>query len=205
MDASLPKRGPGRPRSFDEATALHAAMRCFWAKGYARASIDTLSREMQMPRASLYAQFGDKDGLFLAAINHYAKTRTGQVIAHLTGQGDARAEVSGFLGAMIAMVTADPETPGCLIACVLAEAATAHPEFQAALADRTAGLEARLYATLLAANPLEPQSDLRAKAGVIASTARGLAVSARAGTSAEDLRAIAQMTVRLTCTSAHRN
>ncbi len=205
MDASQPKRGPGRPRSFDEATALHAAMRCFWAKGYARASIDTLSREMQMPRASLYAQFGDKDGLFLAAINHYATTRTGQVLAHLTGQGDARAEVSGFLGAMIAMVTTDPETPGCLIACVLAEAATAHPEFQAALADRTAGLEARLYATLLAANPLEAQSDLRAKAGVIASTARGLAVSARAGTSPEDLRAIAQMTVRLTCTSAHRN
>ncbi len=177
-------------------------MRCFWGLGYARASIERLSAEMQMPRASLYAQFGDKDGLFLAAINHYAQTRTGHVIAHLTGQGDAQAEVAGFLNTMIDMVTADPETPGCLIACVLAEAATAHPTFQTALASRTAGLEDRLYASLLAANPMESRQDLRAKAGVIASAARGIAVSARAGTPANELRAIAEMTVRLTCTSA---
>lgn len=202
MDATDIKRGPGRPRRNDGPHALDAAMRCFWALGYARASIDRLSAEMQMPRASLYAQFGDKDGLFLAAINHYAQTRSGAVIAHLTGQGDAQAEVTGFLDAMIDMVTADAETPGCLIACVLAEAATAHPEFQAALASRTAGLEARLFATLLAANPLEAKKDLRAKAGLIAATARGIAVSARAGTDAANLRAIAQMTVRLTCTSA---
>jgi AcrR family transcriptional regulator len=202
MDATQPKRGPGRPRSFDETTALHAAMRCFWAMGYARASIDTLSREMQMPRASLYATYGDKDGLFLAAIAHYAQTRTGVVIAHLTGQGDAAAEVSAFLGAMIDMVTSDPATPGCLIACVLSEAATAHPSFKAALAARTEALEHRLYASLQAANPLDVQDDLHAKATLLAATARGLAISARAGTDVETLRKTAQMAVRLSCAPA---
>lgn len=181
---------------------MDAAMRCFWAQGYARASIEDLSREMQMPRTSLYATYGDKDGLFLAAIAHYVETRSGTAIAHLTGQGDAVAEVSAFLSAMIDMVTPDPATPGCLIACVLSEAATAHPSFKAALAARTDGLEHRLYASVHAASPMESKDDLHAKAGLLAATARGISVSARAGVDAGTLRKTAEMAVRLTCARA---
>lgn len=192
-------RGRGRPRGFDMPTAMEAAMRCFWAHGYAGASIGILCREMAMPRGSLYAQFGDKDGLFLASVDHYAQSRSAKVIAHLTAQGDAAAEIGAFYTAMIRMVTEDPETPGCLIACVLSEAALAHPRFRDVLARKTENLETRLFHTLHASDPKAAESDLRAKAGVLAAVTRGLAVSARAGASIDQLQATAGMANRLAC------
>ncbi len=205
MTPAKNKRGPGRPRGFDEISALDAATRCFWSLGYARASIGILSQAMSMPRASLYAEYGDKDGLFLAAIEHYASTRSGKVTRFLKGQGDAAAEVYAFFGAMIELVTSDPATPGCLIACVLPEAATVHPKFQTLLAEKTDRLEALLFDCLRASDSVSTEDDLKAKASVLGATARGLAISARAGVPAHRLRSAAAMAARLVCTPALRH
>jgi AcrR family transcriptional regulator len=186
-------------------TALEAATRCFWAHGYAGTSVGVLSRQMSMPRGSIYMQFGDKDGLFLAAIDHYATSRSAKVIAHLTAQGDPAGEIAAFFTAMIHMVTADPDTPGCLIACVLSEAAVTHPRFKAVLAGKTENLENRLFQSLHAADPNASQADLRAKAGVLGAIARGLAISARAGTPVVQLQATADMATRLMCGCCNRN
>ncbi|SNT05395.1 TetR/AcrR family transcriptional regulator [Antarctobacter heliothermus] len=196
------KRGPGRPRSFDNAAALESATRCFWSRGYARATMGVLSREMSVPRASLYAHFGDKDGLFLLAIDHYARSRSAKALAHLTGQGDAFAEVSRFFDAAITLVTSDPATPGCLIACVLSEAATADQRFQEVLVGKTQKLEQRLSTCLRASDAGLPEDEIRARAGILAATVRGLAISARAGIPADTLRETASMAARLTCGNA---
>jgi AcrR family transcriptional regulator len=63
----------GRPREFDEAAALDAAMRVFWEKGYEGASLDDLTAAMGINRSSLYSTFGDKEALFQKAIAHYAE------------------------------------------------------------------------------------------------------------------------------------
>ncbi|CAM9911747.1 MAG: hypothetical protein CMF72_10020 [Mameliella sp.] len=105
------ERGPGRPRSFDNVAALETAMRCFWSRGCARATMGVLRREMFVPRANLYAHFGDKNGLFLLAIDHFARSRSAKALAHLTGQGDAFAEIAGFFEAAITLVS------DCLASC----------------------------------------------------------------------------------------
>ena len=63
----------GRPRAFCETSALDAAMRAFWEKGYEGASLDDLTQAMGINRSSLYASFGDKEQLFKRAIAHYAE------------------------------------------------------------------------------------------------------------------------------------
>ena len=64
----------GRPRAFDEDVALEAAMRVFWEKSYEGATMADLTKAMGINRSSTYATFGDKEALFLRAVDRY---RTG--------------------------------------------------------------------------------------------------------------------------------
>ena len=67
--ASAARRG--RPRAYDEETALAQAMRVFWTGGYAATSLDELSAATRMNRPSLYAAFGDKHALYGTLIERY--------------------------------------------------------------------------------------------------------------------------------------
>lgn len=192
-------RPRGRPRGYDSSDAIDAATRCFWSLGHDRASISVLCDAMGISRASLYADFGDKDALFLSAIGHYSRTYSAPALAALTGDGDAQGELQAFFDGMIQLVTGNPDTPGCLIVCVLSEAATANPRFQALLARKTDAMEARIAQTLRGAAPADDDKTLQAKAAMLAATARGLAINARAGIPASRLRRAADIAIRLAC------
>lgn len=188
-------RPRGRPRLFDEREALDAAMRVFWAEGYEGASVDKLSRATRMPRASLYQLYGDKQGLFLAAIGHYVETRIAPVTGALGPRGTLAEDLGAFFEQVIALATADPQTPGCLISCVLADAAGATPAFRTELARRYEGLEARIEARFRAAGWTDADHSPAAAAGMVAAVARGLMLRARSGADATRLAPIARATV----------
>ncbi len=61
----------GRPRAFDLDTALEKALEVFWQKGYEGASLPDLTAAMGINKPSLYAAFGNKEQLFLKAIERY--------------------------------------------------------------------------------------------------------------------------------------
>ncbi|WP_372840097.1 TetR/AcrR family transcriptional regulator [Phaeovulum sp.] len=171
-------------------------MRLFWAYGYQGAPIDLLCRETRMPRASLYQRYGDKQGLFLATIEHYVKTRITRVMAHLAAEplDDA---LAGFFEAVCALATEDAEARGCLISCVLADAAGSNTRFRLELEMRFARMEARLAERLAqaqASGELAAQVEPEALAAVLAAVARGITVRARAGAPIAALRSIARST-----------
>jgi TetR/AcrR family transcriptional regulator, transcriptional repressor for nem operon len=60
-----------RSREFSIPEVLDKAMRVFWAKGYFGTSIEDLVGATGVSRYGLYGEFGDKNGLFLAALEHY--------------------------------------------------------------------------------------------------------------------------------------
>jgi AcrR family transcriptional regulator len=86
----------GRPRGFDRDAALEAAMLMFWRKGFAAASMNDLCDAMGIRSPSLYAAFGDKEALYLEAIEHYVQTIGPPVWDHLDG-ASARAGVENLL------------------------------------------------------------------------------------------------------------
>jgi AcrR family transcriptional regulator len=61
----------GRTRQFDTDKALDQALEVFWARGYEGATLPELTRAMGINRPSLYAAFGNKEGLFHKALDHY--------------------------------------------------------------------------------------------------------------------------------------
>ncbi|WGS52983.1 TetR/AcrR family transcriptional regulator [Paraburkholderia sp. D15] len=63
----------GRPREFDTGTVLASASQVFWNHGYHATSIDDLCKATGLLRGSLYGVFGDKHGILLAALDHYAE------------------------------------------------------------------------------------------------------------------------------------
>lgn len=58
----------GRPREFDEDSALAAAAEVFRHQGYAATSVDHLVRATGIHRGSLYGTFGSKHGLFVRVL-----------------------------------------------------------------------------------------------------------------------------------------
>src|SRR6201995_1345801 len=63
----------GRPREFDTDAVLASASQVFWNPGYHATSIDDLCKATGLLRGSLYGVFGDKHGILLAALDHYAE------------------------------------------------------------------------------------------------------------------------------------
>jgi len=73
----------GRPREFDTAEVLANASEVFWNHGYHATSIDDLCKATGVLRGSLYGVFGDKHGILLAALDHYAEGSTARLVERL--------------------------------------------------------------------------------------------------------------------------
>src|SRR5256885_11333451 len=66
-----PVKPRGRPREFDREAALEQAIDVFWRHGYEATSVSDLTAAMGINPPSLYAAFGDKEKLFLEAVERY--------------------------------------------------------------------------------------------------------------------------------------
>jgi AcrR family transcriptional regulator len=133
-------RRPGRPRSFDTGGALDRAIEVFLRRGYEGAGVAELTRAMGVSPPSLYAAFGDKRGLFLAALDRYAATSGGEPLAALRTEGD----VGAFLEAAVDLAHGQGRSPGCLAACVAGDAAGGDPVIRRHLDALLRGQEAAL-------------------------------------------------------------
>jgi AcrR family transcriptional regulator len=61
----------GRPRTYTRDAVIEKAMGIFWQNGYKATSVSDIVRETGLNTASMYKEFGDKDGLFLEALEYY--------------------------------------------------------------------------------------------------------------------------------------
>ncbi|MCP4127640.1 MAG: TetR/AcrR family transcriptional regulator [Gammaproteobacteria bacterium] len=62
-----------RPAQFDRETVLEQATNAFWQNGYCNTSLSQLVEVTHLQPGSIYAAFTSKEGLYLAAIDHYGQ------------------------------------------------------------------------------------------------------------------------------------
>ncbi|TDD93356.1 TetR/AcrR family transcriptional regulator [Actinomadura rubrisoli] len=119
---------PGR-KQFDVNAVLDQAMRVFWQRGYADASLDALGSATGLGRGSLYGAFGNKDALFRKCLDHYSSIYGTQYERALAAYpGDPVRAVEAFFDVILTRI-ADPSVPtGCLIAQSAAQSPTLNEE-----------------------------------------------------------------------------
>ncbi|WP_324752058.1 TetR/AcrR family transcriptional regulator [Roseovarius sp. Pro17] len=187
------QKKPGRPRKFERDVALNGAVEVFWAKGFEGASLDDLTHAMGINRPSLYATFGDKQALFLSALEQYGKGVGTDPLRAFDAATSAKAAVQAFLETALRNNTrSGSAAKGCLFACCAATVAEANPEVQAFLKNGMLSAEKHLEDGLerfKKRGDLPPTYPADAKARLMMDMMQGQAFRARAGESREKLLA----------------
>jgi AcrR family transcriptional regulator len=184
----------GRPRGFDRDAALEAAMLLFWRKGFATTSMNDLCDAMNIRSPSLYAAFGSKEALYLEAVEHYARTIGPPVWDKLAEGTTARA---GFESLLAAATETLPES-GAIPAGCMAMLAALSDEWPAAITDVVSKVRLEVLGKLrsrlktgLAEGELPASTDIDGLSRFYLSVFQGMAIQARDGATAAELRSIA--------------
>ncbi|MET4172482.1 AcrR family transcriptional regulator [Bradyrhizobium sp. LA6.1] len=190
--------GMGRPREFDAETALDQAMEVFWRHGYEGATIAQLTEAMGINPPSLYACFGNKEGLLKAALDRYTKLRgvwMDEVVAAPTARDVAERMLMG-----IADKQTDPANPpGCLLVQGGIACGSGSENVPFELAARRAENEDQLrerFVRAKAEGDLKPSSDPAALARYVSAVSVGMGVMASSGSDREALRQVASVAVQ---------
>lgn len=111
-------RGPDK--QFDTDVALTKAMEVFWAHGYEAASLSELLKHMGIGKKSLYDTFGNKQSLFLKALEHYAHTTIRDMRDRLSADGSPLNNLKQLLKSWQEMHS-QPGSCGCMLGTNIAD------------------------------------------------------------------------------------
>ena len=186
----------GRPRSFDPEEVLSKAMMVFWRQGYDATGLTQLEAATGLGRQSLYAAFGDKRGLFLAAVDHYFKTVIEPgFVAVLDEPGSGLSNVRKVIDSWESVATA-PDFSGCLIGNSVAEMGRRDEVMAGVLQRKFELMEAALVRALKRARQageVPPGLQPKVAAQSLLALAQGLAVLARLRSDPAVVRSVMSM------------
>ena len=196
-------RPRGRPRSFDPDEVLDRARAVFWNLGYAATSLDDLAAAAGLNRPSLYAAFGDKHALYMAALARTRDEALGGIGRALSGDAPLRATLEGlFMAAGGIYRVGDVAQRGCFVIGTAVTQAVDDPEVRAFVADYLAAMDGLFSARFVrSAGELSPSLTPETAAPFASATLHSLAIRARAGAGEAEMSAIAKTACQLICRS----
>jgi TetR/AcrR family transcriptional repressor of nem operon len=121
----------GRPREFEIDESTGRALQVFWVKGYEGTSVPDLVEATGIQRGSLYAAYGSKHALYLAALDRYQVEASAPMRTLLAAVHDGepvRDALGGLFGALVEQAVHDPDRKGCMMVNAITERATCDPD-----------------------------------------------------------------------------
>lgn len=180
-----------RPREFEPQEALHEAMLLFWRQGYLDTSMDELVKATGVSRYGLYNTFGDKQELFIKALDYYSGVVINMLIGPLERPQAGLAEIHGYFNALLSMTDGERWPLGCLIG----NTAVALTPTEAEVSSRIINHYARMRLAFLNAlengqsrGEISAALDAEAYADFLIGIANGFLVSVQAGLPEEALQ-----------------
>lgn len=135
---------PGRPREFDSASVLDIAVSHFSAYGYHGTSISDLNQVLGLSSGSIYKAWGDKRGLFVAALERYIDQRA-KAILELTAKAESgRDKIAAVLAFYVDASSGDRGRVGCMVVETAVELSVSDPDLAARITAQQSTRRAQL-------------------------------------------------------------
>ncbi|MBX4908243.1 MULTISPECIES: TetR/AcrR family transcriptional regulator [Rhizobium] len=196
----------GRPRAFDAKAALGKARDVFWDRGFAAASLDNLSAATNLNRPSLYGAFGDKEALYLEALEAYRQDGMDVLKQALDSSLPLRDNLASvYAGALAIYLHGETAARGCLLIGTASVEAVQHERVREVLGRSLNEFDGEIEKRMRIAverGELPESADPLMLARLASAVMHSLAVRARAGDSREVLESIARSGVELICGSS---
>jgi AcrR family transcriptional regulator len=183
-----------RPKEFDPVEALDGAIAVFREHGFEGTSAGMLVDAMGIGRQSLYDTFGDKWGLYCAAVRRYTDLETQ---AHIACLRDGARAIDG-IKAMVDRVVNDRHE-ACLGVTAVCEFGRSRRDLSKVHDTAYRALHAAVAAALEAARrQRDIASDLNTEeaAGFLLASMVSIRVARRGGATKLQLRALGELTMR---------
>ncbi|QQC90090.1 TetR/AcrR family transcriptional regulator [Streptomyces alfalfae] len=179
-------------KHFDPDEALDRVVRLFWEHGAATTSIQAVATATGLNRSSLYATFGGKRELYLAALRRYLRDHSHRAFAFVAEDGRGLPAIREFFAGLIELRCTGPYAGwGCMAVNAHAGGERDDPEVRGLLDDHHERLRGAMRTALLTARSrgdLSPGADVDAAAETLALLAYGVNLRSRAGAEAAGLR-----------------
>lgn len=187
-----------RHKEFDREVVLDRALETFWSQGFEATSIQDLVERMGINRGSLYDTFGDKQSLFLAALERYERVVTRKLLDVLEGPGSGKEAIRMFFLTKIRYAMAPDRPQGCLMTNSAVERSLHDRETAARVAASLSRVEEAFYKALLRARrtgEIGERHNLRALARFLTTCGQGLSVVSKVRPDPVLLRQIVDVTL----------
>ena len=191
---------PGRPREFDVDKALDQAIAVFSSRGFAATSIKDLTVTLKLTSGSLYKAYGDKRGLFLAALDRYIQRREARLSEQLADVRSGRQRVEAVLRAYAEDSHGERGHTGCMVVGSIVEFASWDAELGRRLSRRLDALEARLRRFIEEGREdgsIARSVDAPATARALVCLLQGMRVVGKTGQSKREMDEVALTALRL--------
>lgn len=189
----------GRPAKFDRETAVGVAMDAIWRKGLQASSAKALSERLKITRSSFYNAFGSREALFEEALRRYFSVAPDRVLNGVPADANVLQILADMFLDLCRVRAADPEARGCLAVNSVVELVGVDPVLGPVMEQAVHGGLDRFEALLrqAAANgEIVDTGELRQKALALQNLVIGLNVLSKVVRSEDDLRAIAELTLK---------
>ena len=105
----------GRRKTYERDEVLTSAMNTFWESGFHKTSARELAGAMGVNVATIYTEFGSKEGLYAAALEHYEREVVDAFFGPLEGPDASIETLRAALRQFPALAAQVAAAPGCLV------------------------------------------------------------------------------------------
>ena len=183
-------------KQFNQADVLEQAMQVFWQQGYEATSIRDLTAATGLGRGSLYGAFGDKEGLFLAVLDHYEQSVQAQ-LGECLQNPDPKVALASLFEQMVTRMGTGAYPAGCLNTNTTLECSSRSDRINRTIAERLGKIESSIYEVLLRAQTqgsLPIGLDIRALSRFFLAISQGIAVLNKAFADPSVIKDVAKVT-----------